>query len=1412
MKDSKKKNTTLLHLKGEEQLKLLADKAGLNTTAEADMLKLIHELQVHQIELEMQNNELIKAKQQEGLAKEKYSSMFDYAPSAYFTLTASGNIAEINLMGAKMLDKGRSDLLNKSLEHFIAIDSRNTFTDFLSKTLSSKSPQSCEIVFNALSGMPLYAHLNGTKVNDGIHCMINAVDITARKQAEYALQKSEEKFRQLAESSTLLVYRMLLKPELKFDYVSPSATAITGYTPEDHYNDAQLGFKLVHPDDRILLENTTSYSNGEPLELRWIRKNGQVIWTEQRNILLFDENNEPFAIEGNARDITDRKNTELALRKEVQRNSLMLGLFTKAPALTDKELFDEALEIAVSITDSKIGFFHQVSENQKDIILTTWNVEAKKNCTTIYDNHYPVDKAGNWADCIRQKKAVVYNDYPVSPNKKGLPDGHSPIGRILSIPVVQDDKVILIFGVGNKSYDYNDSDVLQIQSIANELHKILGKRKVEKNLQKSEDRWQFAIEGSNDGIWDWNMITNDVFFSNRWKEMVGFEPGELEGKLSEWQSRIHPDDVETVLISLQQHLNQETPVYAVEHRLLCKDGSWKWILDRGKVLQWNDEGKPLRMVGTHTDISDRKNAEEIIHKSEEKFRIVADNAYNWEFWEGADGNWIHHSPSCKKLTGYTADEFLNDNGLLIKIIHPDDRQAYIDHYHESLIHKTQGRHFFRITTKEGEIRHIEHVCQAVFDETKSFIGIRGSNIDITEQKLAEKQLKENEVQYRNLANAGSALIWTSGTDKLCNYFNEAWLKFTGRTFEQEMGNGWTEGVHPDDFNKCLDTYVSAFDKQISFEMEYRLRHSNGTYRWLVDLGIPNYNSTGEFVGYIGHCFDITERKLIKDTQTFLLGCGLPGTGEDFFESLARYLAVTLNMEYVCIDRLEGDGLMAQTVAIYNEGKFESNVLYALKDTPCGEVVDRSVCCYRHGVRQLFPNDEALQDLNAESYIGTTLLSSRGQAIGLIAVIGHQPLHEEGKAETLLKLVAPRAAGELERREAENALKGMLVQLLEAKEKAEESDRLKSAFLANMSHEIRTPMNGILGFSELLKTPGLTGDQQQEYIRIIGKSGARMLNIINDIVDISKIEAGLMKLEMKESNINEQIKFLCAFFKPEVEAKGMKLTFKNPLPDKEAIIKTDDVKVYAILANLVKNAIKYSQKGTIEIGYDKTPDKFEFFVKDTGMGIPKARQAAIFERFVQADIEDRDARQGAGLGLAITKSYVEMLGGKIWVESQEGIGSCFFFNIPYSTDLVAETTVQQLTPSDKSDSVRKLKILIAEDDEVSEMLITLIINMFAEEILRARSGVEAVEICRNNPDIDLILMDIRMSEMGGYEATRQIRLFNKHVIIVAQTAYGLTGDREIAIESGCNDYITKPINQDELLALIKSISGNAKEQY
>jgi signal transduction histidine kinase/ActR/RegA family two-component response regulator/Tfp pilus assembly protein PilF len=381
------------------------------------------------------------------------------------------------------------------------------------------------------------------------------------------------------------------------------------------------------------------------------------------------------------------------------------------------------------------------------------------------------------------------------------------------------------------------------------------------------------------------------------------------------------------------------------------------------------------------------------------------------------------------------------------------------------------------------------------------------------------------------------------------------------------------------------------------------------------------------------------------------------------------------------------------------------------------------------------------------------------------------------------------------------------ELILAKEKAEESDRLKSAFLANLSHEIRTPMNGIMGFAELLKTPDLFKEQQHKYIDLIETSGKRMLNIINDIVSISKIESGQVEVKYTKTNINQKIDEVYSLFSFDAGKKGIQLRLQKTLPEKEAIILTDCEKIEIILGHLIKNAIKFTDSGVVELGYELRQEQegpfLEFFVKDTGIGIPKDRQEAIFARFIQADIADKNAYQGAGLGLSISKAYVEMLNGKIWVDSNEGKGSMFLFKIPYQKDNEGVNIPKHAENNISMEGeLKKIKLLVVEDDYTSDFLITKSLQDYSREILHAKTGIEAVDLARNNMDIDLILMDLKMPEMDGYEATRQIRQFNKEVLIIAQSSYALSGDHEKGIEAGCNYYLDKPISFTDLILLIK----------
>ncbi len=377
------------------------------------------------------------------------------------------------------------------------------------------------------------------------------------------------------------------------------------------------------------------------------------------------------------------------------------------------------------------------------------------------------------------------------------------------------------------------------------------------------------------------------------------------------------------------------------------------------------------------------------------------------------------------------------------------------------------------------------------------------------------------------------------------------------------------------------------------------------------------------------------------------------------------------------------------------------------------------------------------------------------------------------------------------------------QLKDAKERAEQSDKLKSAFLANMSHEIRTPMNGILGFAQLLRQ---TDDQeeQNEFLDIIDENGQYLLSLINDIVDLSKIEVGMLQTNPSEFAINSLMEEVLESFSNEDKVKEgrMEMQLRKGFQDGDDLILADRKRLKQILINLVSNAIKFTHEGTVEAGYSLFGKEVLFFVRDTGIGIEEDKKLFIFDRFMQVTQNHQPTSHGSGLGLAISKAFVHLMGGEIWVESIPEEGSVFYFTLPYQKGFQSGDIYTQKQGDMSLDYNWENKvILVAEDVATNYLLIKTSLKKTGVKLIWVKNGQEAVDTCMQRDDIDLILMDLRMPEKDGYSATREIRVHYPDLPIIAQTSYAMVEDRQLSIDAGCTDYIAKPFNIRDLLEKI-----------
>ncbi len=779
--------------------------------------------------------------------------------------------------------------------------------------------------------------------------------------------------------------------------------------------------------------------------------------------------------------------------------------------------------------------------------------------------------------------------------------------------------------------------------------------------------------------------------------------------------------------------------------------------------------KVVGATGLAINITDRIVQEEALKVSEDKYRnIFESNNDSITLYklngDNKPSNFIEANAAAVTLFGYQKTELLNLSIKDIDLTTERKRKARI----ETLL--AEGHIDFEtfIKTKKGNKREVE--IKSILIQYKGEPAVMTISKDITERKQIENNLRRAHESLATIFDAIPDVLFEIGLDGRIYHFHSHEPEMLAVNAELLMGKLFQDILPPEASKVIFSAIHEAKEKGKSKGKQYSLELKNGLFWFELSVSIIN-GSDEKDPHFIALAHNITERKnteiALKLNQQKLNG---------IFELANSGIMLTDN---------KGDILMVNDWWYeelgYNKEDFKNLSTF---DITVGEDLEIS----QKWSAKLF-------DGKIEKYQIEKRFKRKDNSI-LWAEISVSGIKDENnKVVKAIGIV-------IDITERKKAVQELIVE----KEHAEQSDRLKSAFLANMSHEIRTPMNGILGFTELLKDPHLGETEQKEYIEIIEKSGARMLNIINDLINISKVESGQMEISIGETNINSQLDYLYTFFKPEATKKGLNLEVKNQLNSEDSRIKTDREKIYAILTNLVKNAIKFTNTGSIEFGYIVKGKFMEFYIKDTGKGIPKSKKELVFERFRQAHESNAVGNnEGSGLGLTISKAYVEMLGGKIWLESEEGKGSTFYFSIPYipcNEEKKKTDKIEVASKEQAEDPINKLKILIVEDDAISKLLMTIAVKKYAKEVLKVSTGYQAIETCRATPDIDLVMMDINMPEMGGYEATRKIREFNKEVIIIAQTANGMQSDKEQAIAAGCNDYISKPVNLNTLGEIIQ----------
>ena len=903
---------------------------------------------------------------------------------------------------------------------------------------------------------------------------------------------------------------------------------------------------------------------------------------------------------------------------------------------------------------------------------------------------------------------------------------------------------------------------------------VTERKHAEEQIRLITQRLQLSTESAGIGIWDLNLKNNILIWDKRMFELYGIEEADFEGAYEAWIAGVHPDDIVQADKEVQDAINGKKDFHSI-FRILWPSGEVRYI-EAYAMVQTDNDGAPERMIGVNWDISERKKAEIELNESETKYRTLIENSIQGVVIAQSDPVRLSFASSAMAdISGFTVSELTSMNPeTLAKLIHPDDRQRFFTNFQKRLGGENFERQSeYKIVDKSGAIKWV-----LVFSSRIKYQGedaAIATFLDVTDRRLAEQTLVESEEKYRSLMENLPVGIFRSTYEGIGISANQAMADIYGYQSVEELLSVPTSDFYTSEYPR--EDNISILEVEGSLLGHETLeRKKDGSLVWVSVNYRASFDEKGKIKYIDGVINDITERKKAEVSLR---------------ESEEKHRTIL---------KTASDGFWLVDV---NGHLIEVNDSYSrMSGYSEEELLQMSIS----DLEVLESKDEIIQRIKkiikvGEARFETKHLRKDGSHFDVEASVQYQNT-DGGRFVCFMHDITERKIADQK--------------LLNALEKAKESDRLKSAFLATMSHELRTPLNAIIGFSDIINKD-VPLEDILKFNETINTSGIHLLHIVEDIFDITLIEEGQLNIIKEKVQLSSLMNNILEVMKLEQgKTNKVHLDFNLIVPNegKDLVIHTDGSKLKQILINLLKNALKFTHQGYVHYGFEietiKNKTNLKFFIEDTGIGIPKDKWEIIFDHFRQVEETHTKTFGGAGIGLSIAKKLTKLLSGDIWLNSELGKGSTFYFTIPLEESDMASIKIQPKKEiSGKSATIKQINekdktILVVEDDENSFEFLKVILEKSGANTLWSKNGEEAIEQCKQNPKIDLVLMDINMPIMNGYEATREIKKLRPNLPIIAQTAYAMAGDQEKSLEAGCDDYITKPIKQEVLITKIEEL--------